>query len=134
MEAELNSPLVELQPGQTYAMDTSWWPTRADNQVRGVTDAGVILSPLATATSDSSLLLSGSFGVFFPGQLQARLFDNQGAEQERTDLQTVAPQTRVNLHREIQPAKWPARVSIHLIDDRGIDRGSLGEAVTKPAL
>src|SRR5207248_1968319 len=28
MEAELNSPMVRLDPGETYAMDTQWFPTR----------------------------------------------------------------------------------------------------------
>ena len=40
MEAEVNSPIVDLQAGESYAMDTSWWPTRADGQLRDVTDAG----------------------------------------------------------------------------------------------
>jgi hypothetical protein len=128
MEAEINSPMIELQPGESYALDTSWWPTRADSQMRGVTSAGVILSPLTIAMPNNSLVLSGLFGVFFPGKLQARLFDSNGVEQQRIDLQSVAPQARVELHREVQPPKRPARISIHLVDDQGIDRGSLGEA------
>jgi hypothetical protein len=128
MEAEINSPMIELQPGQSYAMETSWWPTRADNRLHGVTSAGVILSPLTIAIPDNSIVLSGLFGVFFPGNLQARLFDSNGVEQQRIDLQSVAPQARVELHREVQPSKRPARISIHLVDEQGIDRGSLGEA------
>ena len=128
MEAEINSPMIELQPGGSYALDTSWWPTRADSQMRGVTSAGVILSPLTIAMPNNSLVLSGLFGVFFPGKLQARLFDSNGVEQQRIDLQSVAPQARVEVHREVQPPKRPARISIHLVDDQGIDRGSLGEA------
>jgi hypothetical protein len=34
MEAEVNSPMIDLQPGESYAMDTNWWPTRADGQPR----------------------------------------------------------------------------------------------------
>ena len=128
MEAEINSPMIELQPGESYAMDTSWWPTRADNRLRGVTSAGVILSPLTIAIPNNSIVLSGLFGVFFPGTLQARLFDSNGVERQRIDLQSVAPQARVELHREVQPSKRPARISIHLVDEQGIDRGSLGEA------
>jgi hypothetical protein len=128
MEAEINSPMIELQSGEGYAMDTSWCPTRADSLLRGVTSAGVILSPLMIAIPNNSIVLSGLFRVFFPGKLQARLFDSNGVEQQRIDLQSVAPQTCVELHREVQPSKRPARISIQLIDDQGIDRGSLGEA------
>ena len=129
MEAEVNSPMVELQPGESYAMNTNWWPTRADGRVSDVTPAGVILSPLAVATSNDSIALSGSFGVFFPGKLQARLYDRQGAEDQVVDLQPVEPQTRAELRQEVKPSKRPIRISIHLIDDQGRDRGSLGEAV-----
>ena len=65
MEAEINSPMIELQPGESYALDTSWWPTRADSQMRGVTSAGVILSPLTIAMPNNSLVLSGLFGRIF---------------------------------------------------------------------
>jgi hypothetical protein len=129
MEAEINSPMIDLRPGESYAMDTTWWPTRAGGQVHAVTNAGVILSPLSVAGSGNSLTLSGSFGVFFTGKLEARLFDFRGVEQQFVDLQPVAPQTPVDIHQEIKASKRPVRVSIHLIDDQGIDRGSLGETV-----
>jgi hypothetical protein len=129
MEAEINSPMIELQPDETYAMDTSWFPTRADSHVRDVTSAGVILTPLSLTASGNALVLAGSFGVFFPGKLQAHLFDAHGVEQQSAiDIEAVAPQTRVELRRETKPQVRPARLSIHLVDDQGIDRGSLGEA------
>ena len=46
MEAEINSPLVELQPGETYSMDTNWWPTRADGQLRDVVDSALFFRRL----------------------------------------------------------------------------------------
>jgi hypothetical protein len=133
MEAEVNSPMVELQAGESYAMDTNWFPTRADGQVRDVTDAGVVLSPIAATASNDSIALAGSFGVFFPGKLQAYLYDLQGLRQQVVNLQSVEPQTRVDLHRELNPAQRTCRISIHLIDDQGVDRGSLGEVAVPPA-
>ena len=129
MEAEINSPMIDLQPGENYAMDTTWWPTRAGAPVRAVTNAGVVLSPVSVTGSGNSLALSASFGVFFSGKLQARLFDLRGVEQQFVDLQPVAPQTPVDLRQEIRASKRPVRISIHLIDDQGIDRGSLGETL-----
>jgi len=134
MEAEINSPMIELQPGETYAMDTDWFPTRADSQLRGVTSAGVILTPFSVTASGNGLVLSGSFGVFFPGKLRAHLVDGHGVEQQRVDIETVAPQTRVELRGEIQlQGRRPARMSIHLVDDEGTDRGSVGEAAIPSA-
>jgi hypothetical protein len=133
MEAEINSPMVDLQPGDSYAMDTNWWPTRADHQMRGITSAGVVLSPLAVEASSNSLLLLGSFGVFFPGKLQAHVFDSHGVDRQTFDLQSVEPQTRAELRREVKLSPRLARVSVHLVDDQGIDRGSLGETAIPSA-
>jgi hypothetical protein len=133
MEAEINSPMITLQPGESYAMDTTWLATRADSRLRDVTSAGVILSPLAVSPSGDSLTLSGSYGVFFPGKLRARYFDSSGAEQQTVDLQSVEPQTRFELQREISRPARTARISIRLIDDQGVDRGSLGEATVPGA-
>jgi len=121
--------MINLQPGETYAMDTTWYPTRADRQLRDVSSAGVILTPLSVTASGNVLALTGSFGVFFLGKLQAHLFDAHGVEQQSAiDIEAVAPQTRVELRKEMNPQVRPARLSIHVVDDQGIDRGSLGEA------
>jgi hypothetical protein len=119
MEAVINSPMIERRPGDSYAMDTNWWPTRADHQMRALTSAGVIMTPLTVAAFNNSVLISGSFGVFFPGKLQAHVFDSQGVERQTFDLQSVEPQTRAELRREV---KLPPRFA--RVDDQGIDRGS----------
>ena len=57
------------------------------------------------------LVLTGSFGVFFPGKLQAHLFDAHGVEQQSAiDIEAVAPQTRVELRRETKPQVRPDRL------------------------
>jgi hypothetical protein len=42
-------------------------------------------------------------------------------------LEAVRPQDPVSLHQAIDAAKNIARVSLHLIDSSGVDRGALGE-------
>src|SRR6185369_15242378 len=46
MEAELNSPMVKLYPGESHSFDTEWFPTRGDSSFQSVKDPGVILKPL----------------------------------------------------------------------------------------
>ena len=47
----MNSPMVELAPGESYAMDTQWYPTRMGEDFKTTTYSGVIGTPLtATAT------------------------------------------------------------------------------------
>jgi hypothetical protein len=43
IETELNSPIVRLDPGETYAMDTQWFPSRMGSELKTVTYAGLDL-------------------------------------------------------------------------------------------
>jgi hypothetical protein len=128
MEAELNSPLVTLKPGQTYAMDTDWFPTRAEDDVESVAYPGVIDQPLSAKASGGKILLSGTFGVFFPGQLVAYLYNRRGVNVGMIPFERVTPLDLVKVNYGIQAPNSAARVSLHLKSPQGIDRGSLGEA------
>jgi hypothetical protein len=124
MEAELNSPMAVLGPGETYAFDSNWFPSRLTGRFNTVTEAGLVGQPLEARRSAGQTDLSGSFGVFFPGELKAFLYNTGGIKTAEVSLQAVRPQDPVVLHQTIPAA---ARVSLHLIDTSGADRGSLGE-------
>jgi hypothetical protein len=131
MEAEINSPMVHLDPGASYALDTDWFPVRLGKEVKAITAAGVIERPLSASMSGDGLQLSGVFDVFFPGKLHARVFDLNGAENDM-DIESVDPLNVVELNRTIRVSSQATRVTIHLNDEHGIDLGSLGEAnITK---
>jgi hypothetical protein len=133
MEAELNSPMVRLEPGETYAFDTKWFPTRATAGFKTVTDAGVVNRALAATASGKSVSLTGSFGVFFPGSLAVYVFDARGVRTATVSIQPVNPLDLVNVQQEIAVSPADARVSLHLIDEQAADRGSLGEATISKA-
>jgi hypothetical protein len=127
MEAEVNSPMVRLQPGETYALDTRWFPTRVGKEFKTVTEAGVVGTPFAASSGASGLLLSGSFAVFVPGKLEAWLFDRHGVAIGNVTVQAVSPAESLELHQEIKVPGQVARVSLHVVDEQGKDQGSLGE-------
>jgi hypothetical protein len=127
MEAELNSPMVMLGPGETYAFDTNWFPSRLHGDFSTVTDAGLVAQPLTARRTAARVELSGSFGVFFPGELKAFLYDEKGLGTSEVSLEAVRPQEPVILHQTIAAPGNIGRVSIHLIDSSGVDRGALGE-------
>ncbi len=133
MEAELNSPVVRLDPGETYAMDTQWLPARMGSDFTTATYAGVVGKPLAAASSADGLAVSGEFGVFFAGQLEMRFYGRGGARLGSLNLQPAAPDAMVNLQKTVQAPADTARVSLHLIDAGGVDRGPLGETAVSGA-
>ena len=128
MEAEVNSPMVRLNPGETYALDTHWFPSRSGGDLETVTDAGIVNKALTASTNGKGISLSGSFGVFFSGRLIAYLFDNQGLRTGMIPLQAVSPLQQAEVQQEIPASPGSVRVSLHVIDEHGVDRGALGEA------
>ena len=128
MEAELNSPMVQLAPGESYTFNTRWFPTRIGSDLRTVTDACAIDEPLAVAITNDGVKLSGTVGVFFAGKLVARFIGKDDSELAAIPLQAVNPADVLTLNQQVKAPAGAKRVSLRLVDRRGVDRGSLGEA------
>jgi hypothetical protein len=71
--------------------------------------------------------LFGSFGVFYPGRAIARFYDEHGRSVGIAPVIEVDPSKAVSLDTEISPPTKAARLSIHLLDESGTDRGALQE-------
>jgi hypothetical protein len=128
LEAEINSPMCRLRPGETCSFETEWFPTRSGSEFHGVTDAGIVINPLrATGIENGKIKLSGSFGVFYAGRLVARVYDEHGRPLGTLPVMNVSPTEPVSLETEITPSGKAGRLSLHLEDDNGLDRGSLQE-------
>jgi len=128
MEGEINSPMCHLRPGQSCEFETEWFPTRAGDEFHGVKDPGVVIRPLsATSGAGGKVKLSGSFGVFFPGKLVAYFYDARGSSVGHVPLLKVSPADPVSLDMDLSAEGQPARVSLHLEDETGLDRGSFQE-------
>jgi len=128
LEAEINSPMCHLRPGESCTLDTEWFPTRAGSDFRSATESGVVMRPLqATNSGDGKIKLSGSFGVFYSGSLVAHLYDEHGRSLGTTPIVNASPSEPVSVDSELSPKTKAARVSLHLQDESGVDRGSLGE-------
>ncbi|MGB8759397.1 MAG: hypothetical protein WCD01_00780, partial [Candidatus Sulfotelmatobacter sp.] len=104
------------------------FPTRAGSEFHGVADSGIVVRPLqATRLASGHVQLSGSFGVFFAGRLVAHLYDEHGANLGTMPLIQVDPTDLVELNTELAAPPKSSRVSLHLEDAQGLDRGALQE-------
>jgi hypothetical protein len=128
MEAELNSPLVRLYPGESYSFDTEWFPTRGGSEFETVKDSGLVVKPLrAVEVGGEKIDVSGTFGVFFPGQLVAYFYSSTGSAMGTQPVGAVDPARVVRLDSSVKFSGHPGRISLHLVDTNGLDRGPLGE-------
>jgi hypothetical protein len=128
LEAEINSPMCRLRPGESCDLDTEWFPTRGGSEFHGVRDAGIVIHPLQTTLlEDGKIRLSGSFGVFCSGHLIARFYNEHGSQLGSMPISRVDPTETVLLDTEVVAPGKPSRVSLHVEDDYGVDCGSLQE-------
>lgn len=128
MEAEINSPIVELAPGESYAMDTEWYPTRGGEGMKSATYAGVVESPLEAREVSNGLQLVGEFGVFYPGTLVAQFYGKWGEPLGHINISDLNPLQPLKLNSVVTAPVGTSRVSLHVFDLENLDRGSLGEA------
>src|SRR5205807_4857020 len=86
-----------------YNFDTEWFPTRADKDFQGVTDAGVILKPLHAVQDAGAgkIRLVGSFGVFFSGKLVVHFYEAGGMAMGTQPLSQVDPRNAVLLQTTV---------------------------------
>jgi hypothetical protein len=129
MEAEINSPMVTLKAGASAALDTTWYPLRTGDDVKQVTEAGIVTRRLQVVRDTSTLKLSGLFSVVVPGHLQLRIYEAGGREATRMELDEVSPQCAFTLKRDVIVGFPVSRVALHLIDASGSDWGALDTAL-----
>ena len=127
LEAEVNNPMCHLRAGESCVLETEWFPTRSGDEFHGASEAGILIHPLTVVSQNGKIALSGSFGVFYSGHLTARLYDEHGRLLAVTPVADVTPNEAVNLNTDIAAPGKCSRVSLHLIDDAGVDRGALQE-------
>ncbi len=127
LEAEVNSPMCHLRASESCVLETEWFPTRSGDEFHGASEAGILIHPLTAVSQTGKIALSGSFGVFYSGHLTARLYDEHGRLLAVTPVADVTPNEAVNLNTDIAAPGKCSRVSLHLIDDAGVDRGALQE-------
>jgi hypothetical protein len=128
MEAEINSPLVTLDPGATYSFDTTWFPLRTGADEQRVTEAGMVTTRLQATGDRQHIKLKGTFGVVVSGKLQVRLFNKSGRDAKNIVLDAISPQQQVILDKEIPVDFDVSRVSLHALGDDGSDWGVIDDA------
>ena len=128
MEAEINSPLCKLRPGRDLHPRDRMVPDALGNGISRRYRRRHSDNALASHLLGEWQTLSVRFlGVFFAGRLVAHLYSEHGLALGTAEVTAVDPVDLVSLDKEVTPIGRPARISLHLEDWNGLDRGSLQE-------
>jgi len=126
MEAEILSPLADLQPDQDYRFEINWYATRCPKPVVEMTPAGAVSQRLGVSVDGGQARLTGVFGVFCPGHAEAVFKDPLGNVVGQQDLGPVEPNQVFRLNRQLALPEKAFCVTVVLMDPEGQNRGVLG--------
>jgi len=119
MEAEINTPIVELPPGGTYAMDTTWNPVQMSDPPTAVAGAGLVAQRLCATLHGSEVTLTGTVTPFHNGAIALILLNRNGAELSRRVLQQAGPTESVVLNQTVPLPESTARIALVVLDESG---------------
>jgi hypothetical protein len=131
LESEVLSPYATLEPGEEYSFPVYWSVTRVPNPLREAVWAGAISEPLSGKVDGGRIHLSGVFGVFTPGTLEAVFYSVMGEELGRATLLAGDPREVVRLDNWVVIPSGTFRVSVLVRDADGENRGFLGNVILK---
>lgn len=128
VESEILSPLVELQPGQSYSFRLDWFVARIGGKfpVLDCTPVGLTCQPFVAHKSNGQVHLTGRFGVFYPAQPELIFLDAAGAPCGRMALKDpVSPNAPLVLDTTQPLPAQAATASLLLNDPAGKPLGEL---------
>ena len=119
MEAEINSPIVPLAPGATYALDTMWNPVRMTEAPRAVTAGGVVGERLRVTREGSGATVTGKVTPFGKGTLALVWVGADGGDLGHKTLREAGPGEGVVVQETVTIPAGTAQVRLVRVDARG---------------
>ena len=132
MEAELNSPMVHLAPGEAYTFSTQWFPARVGDRFKTVNDAGVVSNPMKVTRTTRRAPPGGFLWRLLPRPPGRSPVRQRGGPRQRCGAHECFSSDFITLDRTIDAPPTVAWLSIHLEDAQGRDTGALDQAHVNP--
>jgi hypothetical protein len=133
MEAEINSPIVTLRPGESHSLDTVWHPTALMETPQEMHSSGLVVDRFNAKREVLGVHLHCGFSVFAPGTLVALFFNEHGLEVARQTIEKVDPIRPVVLDVTVPITQDAVRVNLTMIGLAGEDKGILAKGMIEPA-
>lgn len=121
MEAEINSPVVALQPGESYTFHTAWHPLHIRGAPLLVADAGVVTRALTVLTHNGEWRLEAEYTPFHSGSLQATVYSRAGQVLRTETIGTAEGGGDVRVSARMPLVPDAARLVVKVRSDAGED-------------
>jgi len=111
MQTGVCGPTRSLRPGESYDLTLDWYATRVGGPVVSTSEVAAIQTPLKVERADSKTKLTGTLGVFMPGNLAFTLQNADGKTIGQPTTLKVTPAEVVKLEQTL-PAEAEAKTLV----------------------
>ena len=125
MEVEVLSPLVRLQPGESYTFREDWYAVRCHGPILGMNRVGAVVDSLSVQVTGNSIRLEGTYGVFYEGTLEVVFLDRSGAISRRYRVREVHPLETLVLNNTLPLSEGVKSLRLEVLDKKGHYVGEL---------
>lgn len=133
MEVEVLSPLVTLQPGESFTFAEDWYAARCPGPIVDCTEVGAVSVPVKARKDGKEVRVTGKLGVFAPGQLQLVLAGPDGKVLKTHVGPKVSPEDVVTLDQKIPLPEGCQQVQVALLGSDNAPVGKLAVAAVQQA-
>jgi hypothetical protein len=131
-EVEVLGPLTALRAGDSVGMVENWYAARSKGPIYSVNSAGLISKPIDTVqTRHDTIVVQGSYGVFYPGTVRAMFKKADGGEFAAADSYSVTPNEYFELKDTLKVPAGAAKMALGLYTIGGKFVGNLDSITVK---
>ena len=127
LEVSLLSPLRTVQAGDSLEISSDWFATRVGSPIVRCSDVAAVREPLKLTRKDDKLRLTGTLGVFAPGNLAIVLQDAAGAAIGQPILIKVSPADEVKVDKTLAEEATARKLVVELQNSKGTPLGQVAE-------
>jgi hypothetical protein len=127
LEVSLLSPLRTVQAGDSLEVSSDWFATRVGSPIVRCSDVAAVREPLKLTRKDDKLRLTGTLGVFAPGNLAIVLQDAAGAAIGQPILIKVSPADEVKVDKALAEETTAKKLVVELQNSKGTPLGQVAE-------
>lgn len=127
MTLGLFTPARALRPGDSYEIVTDWYATRVGGPLVNATEVAAIQQPLKLQRVEGKLKLTGTLGVFVPGNVAFIIQDETGTAIGQPTTLKVSPAEVVKLNQTLPDEATGKTVLVELQNETGTPLGEIGK-------
>lgn len=134
LEVEVLGPLSTIAPGDSVTLEENWYAARSNGPVLAINAAGLTTKKMTVEQSKDSLVVNGTFGVFYQGYVKMQFCEASKTVVTTVDSVPVTPADSLYVNKQLKIPAGAAYVRLTAFDSKGTAVGILDSAAVPSPL